>query len=195
MLANSLRLRFIQQHHPIIHEVKFNSRSTKILLKASLVILNNVVKNVFEIINSWRKWHVSLCSHHSPHQWPRAVRYNDNPPYVADSGIRNPIVKIRRSWDRLIFIMGVPIMVRRPLYIEKTLVLLGQIMDTNITDNYLSDSAFHCHQDLSNSLYSELNHYCKYAVFIILIFKIWIHFFKKIYAISFLSLHLTGHWD
>ena len=31
-----------------------------------------------------------------------------------------PIIKIRRSWDRLIFIMGIPLLVRWHLYIETT---------------------------------------------------------------------------
>ena len=33
-------------------------------------------------------------------------------------GMRISMLKIRRSWDRLIFIMGIPILVRRHLYIE-----------------------------------------------------------------------------
>ena len=32
--------------------------------------------------------------------------------------IEIPIIKIRRSWDRLIFIMGIPIHIRQHLYIE-----------------------------------------------------------------------------
>ena len=34
------------------------------------------------------------------------------------SGYGIPMLKIRRSWDRLIFNMGIPILVRRHLYIE-----------------------------------------------------------------------------
>ena len=34
------------------------------------------------------------------------------------SGMMIPMLKIRRSWDRLIFNMGIPILVRRHLYIE-----------------------------------------------------------------------------
>ena len=33
-------------------------------------------------------------------------------------GMEIPMLKIRRSWDRLIFNMGIPILVRRYLYIE-----------------------------------------------------------------------------
>ena len=36
-------------------------------------------------------------------------------------GMEFSIIKIRRSWDSLIFIMGIPIMVRRRLYIETPL--------------------------------------------------------------------------
>ena len=34
------------------------------------------------------------------------------------SGYRIPIIKIKWSWDQLIFIMGIPILVRRHLYIN-----------------------------------------------------------------------------
>ena len=56
---------------------------------------------------------------------PGFVLYKDSPPM----GIS--IMKIRRSSDRLIFIMGIPILVRRHLYIETTQVDCTHERDCN----------------------------------------------------------------
>ena len=47
-----------------------------------------------------------------------------------------PIIKIRRSWDRLIFILGNPVLARRRLYIETALVPCNiRAKNTNKTQN------------------------------------------------------------
>ena len=68
-------------------------------------------------------------------------RLNVNPVFP---GVGIAITKIRRSWDCLIFIMGIPILVRRHRYIEMSPGLLVLIMAARLT----------C--PIENSLYSHL---------------------------------------
>ena len=78
----------------------------------------NIEESTWSLLMPWRLLHI--CMHHSlsvgdGHQGRLKTVF---------PGIGIPVIKIRQSWDRLIFIMGIPVLVRRYLNVQTASTLL-----------------------------------------------------------------------
>ena len=70
--------------------------------------------------------------------------------------IRNPIIKVRQSWDCLMFIMGILIWVRQHTYTEMAPMLQGVNLNLSLNSLRYSKSLNNIHQ-LRNSLDSKIH--------------------------------------
>ena len=96
-----------------------------ILLKISMKVVSEGFekKSVLVLVTVWHLTSTIKLIHHLKQWWPSSLRHYVSPGPRLNiktifPGMGIPMLKIRRSRDRLIFNMGIPILVRWHLHIE-----------------------------------------------------------------------------
>ena len=115
-----------------------------------------------------------------------------------------PMLKIRQPWDRLIFNMGISILVRQPLYIETAPQSLCIFIELNVLDifvsffefggNLLHDAHVICHHKLLPTSVVHLIQ-LSHAVVIPRLCKKWFMITQQARLLELLHWHLIQHYN